>query len=218
MSLLFPRPLTLTLAPTDGAGGGEPWAAAVQKLAGADLPRARLTLVLANHFVRYAVVPWSDALSGQAEEEAYLRHHFVRIYGERAKRWSFRASPAPGDAPRLCTAIETALLVALRSAFAKKPAKLVSVQPGLMWLFNRARRSVPSSGAWIVRADAERVCVALYAAGRWQAVQNTRGEWLAVLERERHRIGGVLPDLVLLDSAAPVANDAPGWRLERLAA
>jgi hypothetical protein len=49
-------------------------------------------------------------------------------------------------------------------------------------------------------------------------VQNTRGEWLAVLERERHRIGGALPDLVLLDSTAPVANDAPGWKLERLAA
>ena len=215
MSLLFPRPLTLTLAPTDGAGGGEPWADAVQKLAGADLPRARLTLVLANHFVRYAVVPWSDALSGQAEEEAYLRHHFVRIYGERAKAWTFRASPG---SPRLCSAIDTALLVALRSAFANKRPKLVSVQPGLMSVFNRARALVPSSGAWIVRADGDRVCVGLHAAGRWQAVQNTRGEWLAVLERERHRIGGALPDLVLLDSAAPVANDAPGWRLERLAA
>jgi hypothetical protein len=177
-----------------------------------------VTLVLANHFVRYALVPWSNALSGAVEEEVYARHHFARIYGERAKGWSFRASPASGDAPRLCTAIDAALLATLRSAFAKKRARLVSVQPGLMWLFNRARRSVPSSGAWIVRADADRVCVALYAAGRWQAVQNTRGEWLAVLERELHRIGGALSDLVLLDSAAPVANDAPGWRLERLAA
>ena len=215
MSLLFPKRLTLTLAPTEGAGGGEPWANAVQKLAGTDLPRARVTLVLTNHFVRYALVPWSDALSGPAEEEAFLRHHFVRVYGERAKGWSFRASPG---SPRLCSAIDTALLAGLRSAFAKKRAKLVSVQPGLMWLFNRARRSVPSSGAWIVRADADRVCVALCAAGRWQTVQNTRGEWLAVLERERHRIGGALPDLVLLDSTAPVANDARGWKLERLAA
>lgn len=205
MSLLFPKRLTLTLDTPDG----------VQKLAAMDLGAARVTLVLSNHLVRYALVPWSEALSGEAEEAAYLRHHFVRIYGERAKGWSFRASPG---SPRLCTAIDTPLLVALRSAFAQKRAKLVSVQPGLMWLFNRAHRSVPSSGAWIVRADADRVCVALYAAARWQAVQNTRGEWLAVLERERHRIGGALPDLVLLDSTAPVANDAPGWKLERLAA
>lgn len=205
MSPLFPKPVTLTLDSADG----------VQKLAATDLGRARVTVVLANPLVRYAVVPWSDALSGQAEEEAYVRHHFVRVYGERAKGWSFRASPG---SPRLCSAIDTPLLVALRSAFAKSRARLVSVQPGLMWVFNRARRSVPSSGAWIVRADGERVCVGLYAGGRWQAVQNTRGEWLAVLERERHRIGGALPDLVLLDSTAPVANDAPGWKLERLAA
>ena len=205
MSLLFPKRLTLTLDSAEG----------VRKLAASDLGRARVTVVLANPLVRYAVVPWSEALSGQAEEEVYLRHHFLRIYGERAKGWSFRASPG---SPRLCSAIDTALLEALRGAFAKKPAKLVSVQPGLMSLFNRARGSVPSSGAWIVRADGERVCVGLYAAGHWQAVQNTRGEWLAVLERERHRIGGTLPDLVLLDSTAPVANDAAGWKLERLAA
>jgi hypothetical protein len=205
VSLLFPKPLTLTLDTVDG----------VQKLAAMELGRARLTLVLSNNLVRYAIVPWSDALSGQAEEEAYVRHHFLRIYGERAKNWSFRASPG---SPRLCSAIDTALLVALRTAFAKKRVKLVSVQPGLMSVFNRARASVPPSGAWIVRADADRVCVGLYAAGRWQAVQNTRGEWLAVLERERHRIGGVLPDVVLLHSTASVANDAPGWKLERLAA
>lgn len=205
MSLLFPKRLTLTLDTADG----------VQQLAAMDLGAARVTLVLGNPLVRYALVAWSDALSGQAEEEAYLRHHFVRIYGERAKGWSFRSSPG---SPRLCSAIDNALLVALRSAFAKKRAKLVSLQPGLMWAFNRARGSVPSSGAWIVRADGERVCVGLYAAGRWQTVQNTRGEWLAVLERERHRIGGALPELVLLDSTAPVANDAPGWKLERLAA
>jgi hypothetical protein len=205
VSLLFPKPLTLTLDAADG----------VQKLAAMDLGRARVTLVLGNHLVRYALVPWSDALSGQAEEEAYVRHHFLRIYGERAKGWSFRASPG---SPRLCSAIDVELLAALRGAFAKKHAKLVSVQPGLMWAFNLARSSVPSSGAWIVRADADRVCVGLYAAGRWQAVQNIRGEWLAVLERERHRIGGALPDLVLLHSTAPVANDAPGWKLERLAA
>ena len=205
MSLLFPKRLTLTLEAADG----------VEKLAAMDLEHARVTLVLANPLVRYAVVPWSDALSGQAEEEAYLRHHFVRVYGERAKGWSFRASPG---SPRLCSAIDTALLGALQSAFAKKRAKLVSVQPGLMALFNRARASVPASGAWIVRADGDRVCVGLYAAGRWQAVQNTRGEWLEVLERERHRIGGTLPELVLLDSRAPVANDAAGWKVERLAA
>lgn len=204
---LFPKPLTVTLAPTE----------TVEDLAARDL-RGRVGVVLSNHFVRYALVPWSAELSGDAEEEAYVRHHFVRVYGDRAKAWSFRASPAPGAAPRLASAIDANLLAALRSAFAKKRAKLVSVQPALMALFNRARSAVPASGAWLVMAEPDRACIALHAAGRWQAVSNARGEWLPLLERERHRIGGAAPDLVLFHTTGPAANDVAGWKVKRLAA
>ena len=207
MSLLFPKPLTVTLAPS----------ATVEDLAAKDL-RGRVTVVLSNHFVRYALVPWSAELAGEAEEEAYVRHHFVRVYGDRAKAWSFRASPAPAGAARLCSAIDANLLAALRSAFAKTRAKLVSVQPSLMAVFNRARAAVPARGAWLVLAEPERACVALHSGGRWQAVSNARGEWLPLLERERGRIGGAAPDLVLFHSTGPAANEAPGWKVKALAA
>lgn len=204
---LFPKPLAVTLAPTE----------TVEDLAARDL-RGRVSVVLSNHFVRYALVPWSAELSGDAEEEAYVRHHFVRVYGDRAKAWSFRASPAPGAAPRLASAIDANLLAALRSAFAKKRAKLVSVQPALMAVFNRARSAIPASGAWLVMAEPDRACIALHSGGRWQAVSNGRGEWLPLLERERHRIGGAAPDLVLFHTTGPAANDAPGWKVKALAA
>lgn len=209
MSRLFPEPRVITLAPATGG---------VDALKAVDLPKGRVTVVLSNHFVRYALVPWSAAISGAAEETAYVRHHFARIFGDRAKAWSFRASPAPAGMPRLCSAIDTALLQEIKKLFAKSKAKLVSIQPELMAVFNRSRGKVPAAGAWLVMADPDRACIGLHAKGNWQAVHNARGEWLPLLERERHRIGGTLPELVLLRSDQPAAAEVEGWKVQRLAA
>ena len=44
------------------------------------------------------------------------------------------------------------------------------------------------------------------------------GEWVALLELERHRMAGDAPDLVLLHSEQALPADVPGWKVERLAA
>lgn len=154
----------------------------------------RVTVVLSLHHVRYALVPWSDALASPAEEEAYVRHHFARIYGERAKGWAVRASPERGV--RLCSAVDASLIESIKAAFRGKKARLVSIQPALMAAFNRVRKSIPHEGAWLVAAEPERACVALYAGG-WRSVQNARGAWQDILERERHRAAGELPEKVI---------------------
>jgi hypothetical protein len=172
-------------------------------------------VVLSNHFVRYAVIPWSDGLSGPAEEEAYLRHHFGKIHGERAKAWALRASEAPSGAARLASAIDTALLAELRAVFPKGGrAKLVSVQPALMDAVNRWRGAIPAAGAWLVLAEPERACLALHGDTGWRSVQNAKGEWLTLLERERLRLDNA-PELVLLAGAVPPAP--PGhWTFQPL--
>src|SRR3981081_3127747 len=96
--------------PCDPAFGSEPWQGAVAALKALPIEgRARGTVVLGNHFVRYAVVPWSDALGTEQERHAYLLHHFAKIHGERAKGWSLRASPGAGRAPRLARAVHSSL-------------------------------------------------------------------------------------------------------------
>lgn len=203
----------------DPAFGAEPWQGAAAALKALELPKkGRVTVVLSNHLVRYAVVPWSAALGTPAEEEAYVRHHFAKIHGERAKGWSLRASPAPGSAPRLASAIDKALLDELKSLFNGKTApRLVSIQPQLMAAFNRWRRAIPAGGAWLVLADAERACIALHGGAGWRAVHNGKGEWLSLLDRERHRVEGDVPDLVLIAGAAAPANDT-SWKFRELSA
>lgn len=230
MSRLFPERVTAFVAPEriqiagqsiacEPAFGVEPWQGAIAALRGVQWKeRSRVTAILSNHFVRYAVVPWSEALADASEEEAYVRHRFVKIHGERAKSWSLRWSADNACRPRLASAIDGALLVALRESFPPSgKARLVSVQPLLMAAANRARRAVPVSGAWFVSAEDDRACVALHSGGSWRSVQNAKGPWLATLEREWHRAEACAPRLALLIGAG-VAEPADGWTLREVPA
>jgi hypothetical protein len=229
VSRLFAERLSVTLAPDrvtagrrtiacDPSFGREPWQGAIAALQTLEWrARSAATAVLSNHFVRYLLVPWSDAVRGEAEEGAYLRHHFRKVHGDRANDWVLRSSEAPRGAPRLASAIDAALLDALKATFPKGgKARLVSVQPALMAAFNRHRGAIPASGAWLALAEPDRACVALHAGGEWRAVQNGKGAWLALLERERHRVEGEVPDVVLLQAEGLPAAAAPGWNLHSL--
>lgn len=208
LTRFFPPQRRLLLSPAGAADGAPPWQGALERLKASELGNARVAIELSNHFVRYALVPWTQALSTPVEEEAYVRHHFAKIHGERAKGWAVRASEAAPGEPRLASAVDSALIEALKKVFEGKKAKLVSIQPALMARFNAARGALPADGAWLVVAEAERACVALHGGRAWRAVQNAKGNWRATLERERHRVEGPVPSLVLLAGEAPPANDA----------
>jgi len=210
---LFPERLHVTLAPT---APGQPWPAALAALHPLAWPRgARLTVVLSNAYVRYALVPWSASLSGTDEEEAYVRHHFAKVHGDRARAWALRWDD--GGEPRLACAIDAGLLEDLQAACAQGGAKLLSVQPALMAAVNRWRRAVPRRGAWLVLAEPERSCVALSVGGEWRAVQTGRGSWRALLERERVRQAADAPRLALI-AGAKAEPDGSGWQFRALAA
>lgn len=197
------------VVPCDGGFGARPWDGALAVLAACDAAQLPAAVVLSNHFVRYAVVPWSDALDGEAEEEAYVRHHFAKVHGERAGAWALRWT-GHGES-RLASAIDRALLEALKQAL----PRLVSVQPYLMAAVNQCRTSIPKSGAWLTLVEADRACIALHAGGRWRSVQNAKGAWLDLLDRERHRVHGEAPQLALL-AGARVEGEASGWTFREL--
>ena len=198
MSRLWPEKRVLRLEPAAAElDSTEPWRGALETLAkqlSGLSRRTQVTVVLSNHFVRYAVVPRQDGAASAEEELALARFHFAKIHGERARSWEVRLS---GD---LACAIDAALLSELKQLFSKhQGVRLVSVQPALMSAYNRARRRIPRAGAWLVLAEPERVCLARLAARGWAWVHNGRDtEWRQLIERERSRAGGEsLPALVL---------------------
>jgi len=229
--LLRQRVVSKRAVSCDPAFGPEPWHGAVAVLQdeAAHFRGDALdaTVVLSNHFVRYALVSWNDALAGAAEELAFARHCFAKIHGERSKTWTLSLSEEPPGAPRIASAIDTALLDAIRDCFASDGgARLVSVQPCLMAAVNFWYRPLAQAGAWLLIAEPARACLLLHGEGRWQTVLNTKGsygtpeEWAALLDRERIRTLGADPVTKVwvhtADSPTDRWSQAGAWQLEPL--
>jgi len=197
----------------DPGAGGEPWEGAATALSriAEDIGKAaaRATVVVSNHFARYAMVPWNEGLRKADEEAAFARYCFARIHGERSKAWDLRLSPGASGEARIASAVDAPLVQAVRAAFSAR-AKLVSLQPYLMCAFNRARRHLAGARAWLLLVEPHRSCLARLERGRWAAVRNARGalegpgQWAALLDRERHLAGNE-------PGADDVFVQAAGW-------
>jgi hypothetical protein len=227
-----PRLLAKQVLDCDPAFGAEHWQGAVTALSAAIAPlraeRLQATIVLSSHFVRYAVVPFDPKIGNPDEKAEWARYHFTRIHGERARTWAIRLSEGPHGAARLASAVDTALIEALRACFPSSGrARLVSVQPYLMSAFNRWRGAISRSGAWLLLVEPQRTCLALLAAGAWATVRTVRGEfpgpgeWCHLLEHHQLQADiAAAPRTVLVHAPAEgksVAGDARGWSFLGLA-
>jgi hypothetical protein len=216
------------LAPAQA--GMPPWQPAVDalvtKVAAGEFAKAEVTLVLSNSFVRYALIPWSEALGGREEELAFTRHCFARVYGSEVETWALKLSPAgPGQA-RLACAIEQKLVDALNICMSALASGYRSLQPNLMASFNRSRARLGESPVWLVVAEPGLLCLALLQGGRWQSVRTLKvgPDWIAelpgVLAREECLIDNPAEcDQVLVfapDTAEALAPRAGKWRIEKL--
>jgi hypothetical protein len=213
----------------DPAFGVEPWQGALTALrqiaTSLTGEAADVTIVLSNHFVRYAIVPWSDALDNADEELAFARHTFARIHGERARLWEVRIGDEATGAARLASGIDRGLFDALRACFPSSgKARVVSVQPHLMSAFNHWRRRL-ARDAWFLVVEPQRACITLRSKGRWTAVRTARGEfddaaaWVDLLERERYRVEADAPDEVAVfapRNAKAVFPEAGRWKFTGL--
>jgi hypothetical protein len=194
----------------------EPWdgAVAVLREQAQELRAQRLavTIVLSNHFVRYAVVPPVDGASSRDEARALARFHFSKIHGDRAATWDVRLASASGRAT-LASAVDSALLDALKACFpAKGAARLASVQPYTMAAFNFWRHKIGNDGAWLLLVEPGTACLAMLAGKDWSTVQNVKSgssaeNWPALLDREKHRVAsGSIPKTVLTRSSLPAPS------------
>ena len=115
---------------------------------------ACVRVVLADHWVRYSIVPWSDALSSNGERLAHARELMSGIFGSEMNDWTVSLSEAPPGSSRLASALPTALLQALRDATLRHRHKLVSVQPQLIAAYNTWRHVLPAAdAAWFVTVE-----------------------------------------------------------------
>lgn len=224
---------TLDCRSASPAPGDPPWLPVLATLGEALAERSwngtRATVVLSNHFVHYLTIPWDEQLVTAEEQLAMVRHAFVQAHGSTAEGWTLRWDTAPLPAPCLASAVDGALLHALRTAFADAAVPLASIQPQLMATFNAHREELPAKDDyWFLDQESGRLCLVRVHADAPHTLYSQRvgDDWLAelpaVLERGR-LLGGAdsAPGRVYLHlaTAAEVgAEPAPGWSLQPLGA
>lgn len=179
----------------------------------ADRP-ADTDVVLSNHFVRYTLIPFAQEVVTAGEEQAFVRHHFERIFGAQAEGWQVSISGAerPRE-PRVACAVDRELCEALRSVLQPTRLKLRSIQPYLMAAFNPLRRRITSS-AWLAVVEPGHLCLVRFLDKRWHTIKSLRtgDDWLRdlalQLEREEFLLGRAADDP---DPRDAVFVFAPGY-------
>jgi len=139
-----------------------------------EFQEARLAVVLSNAFVRYQLVPWSDAVENDAECGLYVRESFADVHGEPALGWTYRIASTGPEAPWLAAAVDSPLAQQLEEVADATGSTLVSLQPQLMPAFNAARKTLGPGDAWFAQVDGDRLLLALVHKGQWAAIGNHR--------------------------------------------
>jgi hypothetical protein len=148
------------------------------------------TVILSNHFVRFLVLPWNEAMLSGAEKMALVQHRFDEVYGEVSSNWDFRLHEGTYGSPSLACAIPQELLSRLKALFEATPLRLKFVQPYLMTAFNACRNELSKEVSWFVLAERDNICVGLLQSGQWSSVRlrHIVSDWfeeaMLLLERE----------------------------------
>ncbi len=182
---------SLEISATDGG-----WQAPLEVLPEVLKGRSgQASVVLADQFVRYALLPHNSALKSDDEWLALGRHRFSVLHGPRADEWDVRIAATAPHGARLACALDKALLFKLSEIFEKAGIRLASVQPFLVAAFNRIRRRVGNGSCWIVVEETGRLTLALIQRGAWVAIRARRADALwrrvlgEILERESAFLG-----------------------------
>ena len=165
------------------AGWSTCTAALRETLSGGAWQDAMATVIVSNHFVRYALVPWSEELVSDEEKLAWVRHHFVDVYGAAVTGAEYRWSEERPDAPCLASALDGEFVQQIGAAFATAALRLRSIQPYFMTAFNRCAKRVNSEAAWLLNMEPGRICLASMVRGKWRGIVSKMigADWRAEL-------------------------------------
>ncbi len=186
---------TLTAAPGD-------WSALAPELAAALPAQARLSVRVADVWVRYSLLVAPDGIASVRDCRLLLDARFDALYGQDPADWLLQADWQVGRSMLAC-----AMPHALRAAL---PQRLERMTPALLHQWNRHCGALAATGAWCSAADG--MLTMLY----WE------NDTMQVVRQQRAAADGA-DDLLALElarlGAAPVpelywsgAHAPRGWR------
>jgi len=146
---------------------------------------ARTRVVLADHWARYIIVPWSAELRSNEERLGHARQLLDSSFGEAVAGWEVRISDAPPQATRVACAMHGELIAGIRAACEAAGATLVSLQPQLIDAYAVWRHRLPHANSWFVSIEQGSLTAARLGRNGWDRVYGVRigTDWLRELKR-----------------------------------
>ncbi len=176
------------------------WQVSVERLgvllAGPDCQGAEASIVLSNRLVQYAAITFDAGLKKYSEQEGYARHMLTQTYGPVVGEWDLRIQKGKEGMPWLVSAVDRALLEALRQACATNRLKLRSITPHLMPVFNRFRNTLKADPAWLVVDEPGHALFVLFDKGEFAAINGVNHGGLHELPMllDREALVAALPE------------------------
>jgi hypothetical protein len=159
-------------AEAEDASGGTAIRLLAKLLAGEGMSRADVSMTLSNHFVRYAVLPWSEVVSDE-DWQALAQHQFRTIYGDAALEWATTVAWQGAERPVVACAMPKALLDRIDATVRAAGSRLRSVSPYFVAAFNFCRGRLPEDA----------FCFGVVEAGRFTFGGIEQGTWSSMASR-----------------------------------
>lgn len=142
-----------------------------------------VSVVLADQFVRYALIPWNAALKSEDQWMTLARHRLTAVHGAAAADWDIKLTETAPMGPRLACAADRALIDELAAKLVAANARLTAVQPFLVAAFNRIRGTIGNGSCWLVIEEPGRLTLGFIQRGTWVAIRSRRidGRWRELL-------------------------------------
>lgn len=158
---------------TAGEADWQPALAAATALLRSDARRgATLRIIVADHFVRYALLPWDDALSGRKARLSMARALYTDVLGESAAALEVAIDTPVFGHGGIAAGIDRQLVAGLRTAAREQGLRLASLQPRLICELAGWRGA--SSDGWFAAIDRGWLCLAGLRDGRPVRLHNCR--------------------------------------------
>jgi len=135
-----------------------------------------VSVVIADQFVRYVLLPWNAALKSAEQWMALARHRLTAVHGAAAAGWDIKLTETAPMGPRLACAADRELIQELSAKLVAANARLVSAQPFLVTAFNRIRTTIGNGSCWLVIEEPGRLTLAFIQRGVWVAIRSRRSD------------------------------------------
>jgi len=227
---LSDRPIRIEVAKGGSEAAPEPWRASLEAFGSGLRERrgalGRVEVVLSDHFVRYALIPWSESVVSDGDRLALARLSFRVVYGHLSDTWDLSVDQQRAGEASFACAVDRALIGELREMVSLAGGRLESVRPALADCLNSHRHAIRETEFCLATAEPGRITLAFRSRAGWQAVRSRRSEGppaeaLPVLLKQEAAAGPAPDGGVLYLCAADSIEMAPfavrGWTLIRLA-